>query len=121
MPSAGRPKRRVQRFQAAGEERALDGVLDVYKRQELLRAVAADEVVLASVSAEIRSLAAEPARRGGHLVLVIDCSADARRLCFHDPAGEAGRMIWLLRSALGRSLFPRNVARNSRTRSLRHH
>ena len=35
---------------------------------ELIAAVAADEVVLASVSNEIRALPAQPARRGGHLV-----------------------------------------------------
>ena len=37
---------------------------------ELGEAVAGDEVVLASVSAEIRAVAPAPARRGGHLVLV---------------------------------------------------
>jgi hypothetical protein len=80
---------------------------------ELLRAVAADEVVLASVSAEIRSLAAEPARRGGHLVLVIDCSADARRLCFHDPAGDRSdnaRAVWLDRDSFARFYAERGIA-----------
>jgi len=58
---------------------------------ELLDAVRGDEVVLASVASEIRTPAATPARRGGHLVLVIDAVDDA--LCFHDPAGDAG--VWL--------------------------
>ena len=80
---------------------------------QLLRAVAADEVVLASVSVEIRALAAEPARRGGHLVLVIDCSADARRLCFHDPAGDRPdntRAVWLERERFARFYAERGIA-----------
>ena len=80
---------------------------------ELLRAVAADEVVLASVSAEIRALAAEPARRGGHLVLVIDCSADGRRLCFHDPAGDRAdnaRAVWRDRDSFARFYAERGIA-----------
>ena len=80
---------------------------------ELFGAVAGDEVVLASVSAEIRTPAAEPARRGGHLVLVIDCSADARRLCFHDPAGDRsdnGRAVWLERERFARFYAERGIA-----------
>ena len=80
---------------------------------ELFGAVAADEVVLASVGVEIRALAAEPARRGGHLVLVIDCSADARRLCFHDPAGDRSdnaRAVWLERDSFARFYAERGIA-----------
>lgn len=60
---------------------------------ELCAAVAGDEVVLASVSSEIRDLPAAPTRRGGHLVLVFDCDGDCLR--FHDPAGERGRWLAL--------------------------
>jgi hypothetical protein len=80
---------------------------------ELLAAVAADEVVLASVSAEIRALAAEPARRGGHLVLVIERSADGRGLCYHDPAGDRSdnaRAVWLERESFARFYAERGVA-----------
>ena len=80
---------------------------------ELFGAVAADEVVLASVSVEIRAPAAEPARRGGHLVLVIDCSADGRRLCFHDPAGDRSdnaRAVWLERDSFARFYAERGIA-----------
>lgn len=59
--------------------------------EELCEAVAGDEVVLASVSSEIRESPAPATRRGGHLVLVFD--SDGERLRFHDPAGECGR--WL--------------------------
>jgi hypothetical protein len=80
---------------------------------ELQRAVAGDEVVLASVSAEIRSLTPEPARRGGHLVLVIDVSADGERLCFHDPSGErrqSARAVWLARERFARFYAERGIA-----------
>ncbi len=80
---------------------------------ELLAAVRGDEVVLASVSVEIRALPDQPRRRGGHLVLVIDVSPDGRRVCFHDPAGEhphsAGR-VWLERELFGRYFADRGVA-----------
>lgn len=65
---------------------------------ELVRSVRGDEVVLASVSVEIRSWPQRPTRRGGHLVLVFDASADGRRLRFHDPSGdrpERARGVWL--------------------------
>jgi hypothetical protein len=80
---------------------------------ELLDAVAGDEVVLASVSVEIRDLAPEPVRRGGHLVLVIDCSVDRTRLCFHDPSGdraESARAVWLERDAFARFYAQRGIA-----------
>ena len=79
----------------------------------LLAAVGGDEVVLASVSAEIRDLAPAPARRGGHLVLVIDRSGDGRRLCFHDPAGrepERARAVWLAREEFARFYAERGIA-----------
>lgn len=63
---------------------------------ELERVVAGDEVVLASVSSEIRSLAPHPRRRGGHLVLVHDSRGG--RLRFHDPAGDRPQNsagVWL--------------------------
>ena len=65
---------------------------------ELLEAVRGDEVVLASVSVEIRTLAAQPRRRGGHLVLVIDADQATGAVCFHDPSGTApasARAVWL--------------------------
>jgi hypothetical protein len=80
---------------------------------ELVAAVAADEVVLASVSNEIRALPAQPARRGGHLVLVFDVSPDGRRLCFHDPAGDGARNtsgVWLERAIFERFYAGRGVA-----------
>jgi hypothetical protein len=81
--------------------------------EELAAAVAGDEVVLASVSAEIRSLAQAPARRGGHLVLVIECSDDGNAICFHDPAGDApgsSRAVWLELDAFARFYAERGVA-----------
>jgi len=80
---------------------------------ELAGAVAGDEVVLASVSNEIRTVAPRPARRGGHLVLVIDRSADGRRLCFHDPAGdrpESSGSVWLERDDFARFYAERGIA-----------
>jgi hypothetical protein len=80
---------------------------------ELLAAARGDEVVLASVSAEIRALPDQPRRRGGHLVLVIDVSADGRRVCFHDPAGDrpqSSRRVWLERELFGRYYAERGVA-----------
>jgi len=80
---------------------------------ELVAAVAADEVVLASVSNEIRALPAQPARRGGHLVLVFEVSADGRRLRFHDPAGDGpGNTsgVWLEREVFERFYAGRGVA-----------
>jgi hypothetical protein len=74
---------------------------------ELARAVTGDEVVLASVSAEIRDLPEQPARRGGHLVLVVD--ADRERLCFLDPAG-APEPVWLRRERFERYFAGRGVA-----------
>ena len=80
---------------------------------DLLSAVAADEVVLASVGADIRALPAQPARRGGHLVLVVDVSADRSRLCFHDPAGDPparARGVWLERDVFARFYAGRGIA-----------
>ena len=80
---------------------------------DLLRAVAGDEVVLASVSVEIRELVAEPVRRGGHLVLVIDVDADAGRLCFHDPSGDrpdSSRAVWLESDTFARYYAERGIA-----------
>jgi hypothetical protein len=80
---------------------------------ELLAVVRGDEVVLASVSVEIRALPDQPHRRGGHLVLVIDVSPDGRRVCFHDPAGErpqSSRRVWLERELFGRYYADRGVA-----------
>jgi hypothetical protein len=80
---------------------------------DLLSAVAGDEVVLASVSVEIRALAAEPARRGGHLVLVIDVDAHAGRLCFHDPSGDRpdrSRAVWLETGTFARYYAERGIA-----------
>jgi hypothetical protein len=80
---------------------------------ELIAAVAADEVVLASVSNEIRALPAQPARRGGHLVAVFDASADGRRLRFHDPAGDGPHNtsgVWLEREVFERFYAGRGVA-----------
>jgi hypothetical protein len=81
--------------------------------EEVVAAVAGDEVVLASVSVEIRELAPEPARRGGHLVLVIDCSADGRRLCFHDPSrpgAQGGSAVWLERDRFAPFYAERGIA-----------
>jgi hypothetical protein len=78
----------------------------------LIAAAGGDEVVLASVSAEIRALEPAPARRGGHLVLVIDASADGERLCFHDPAGDgpaSTRGVWLAREVFARFYAERGV------------
>ncbi|HLW95762.1 MAG TPA: hypothetical protein VKS25_10315 [Solirubrobacteraceae bacterium] len=64
--------------------------------EELAAAVSGEEVVIASVSAEIRALPPQPARRGGHLVLVHD-HADGR-LRLHDPAGDrpaSSAGVWL--------------------------
>jgi hypothetical protein len=80
---------------------------------ELAEAVAGEEVVLASVSAEIRALAVAPARRGGHLVLVLECSSDGRRICFHDPAGDSpqsARGVWLALEEFERFYAGRGVA-----------
>ena len=62
---------------------------------ELVHAVAGDEVVIASVHRLIRDPAPAVAR-GGHLVLVLD-AADGR-LCFHNPSGytpETQRFVWM--------------------------
>jgi len=75
---------------------------------ELARAVAGDEVVLASVSSEIRERAPEPARRGGHLVLVFDADGDGERLCFHDPSGE--RAGWIETAEFERFFAGRGIA-----------
>ena len=80
---------------------------------ELGRAVAGDEVVLASVSAEIRDLAVRPARRGGHLVLVFDGADDGERLCYHDPAGDRpgnSRSVWIERPVFARFYAERGIA-----------
>jgi hypothetical protein len=80
---------------------------------DLVAAVAADEVVLASVSNEIRALPAQPTRRGGHLVLVFEASADGRRLRFHDPAGDGPHNtsgVWLEREVFERFYAGRGVA-----------
>jgi hypothetical protein len=80
---------------------------------ELAAAVAGDEVVLASVSAEIRALAPAPERRGGHLVLVLECSSDGTSICFHDPAGDSGesaRGVWLALEDFARFYARRGVA-----------
>jgi len=80
---------------------------------ELIATVAADEVVLASVSNEIRALPWRPVRRGGHLVLVFEASADGRRLRFHDPAGDGPHNtggVWLERDAFERFYAGRGVA-----------
>jgi hypothetical protein len=77
------------------------------------RAVAGDEVVLASVSAEIRDLADQPTRRGGHLVLVIDRSDDGERLCYHDPAGDGpqnSRSVWIEQAVFARFYAERGIA-----------
>jgi hypothetical protein len=81
--------------------------------QELADAVAGDEVVLASVSAEIRSLASVPARRGGHLVLVFERSADGASVCFHDPAGDgpvSASGVWLELPQFERFFAGRGIA-----------
>ena len=75
----------------------------------LIEAVSGDEVVLASVSAEIRDLPPAPARRGGHLVLVVDAGADRRTLAFNDPAGERGT-VWLERADFERYFAERGIA-----------
>ena len=80
---------------------------------ELAEAVAGDEVVLASVSAEIRALAPAPERRGGHLVLVLERSRDGLRICFHDPAGDSAasaRGVWLALEDFERFYARRGVA-----------
>ena len=67
---------------------------------ELIAAVSGDEVVLASVSAEIRELPLVPARRGGHLVLVFDASADGARVLLPRSRRRAGRPCgWSARSS----------------------
>ena len=80
---------------------------------ELGEAVAGDEVVLASVSAEIRALAPAPARRGGHLVLVHERSEDGRSIRYHDPAGDtpaSSAGVWLELEAFERFFAGRGVA-----------
>jgi hypothetical protein len=80
---------------------------------ELAQAVAGDEVVLASVSAEIRALAAAPARRGGHLVLVLERSPDGLRICFHDPAGDSAentQAVWMALEDFERFYGGRGIA-----------
>jgi hypothetical protein len=80
---------------------------------DLIAAAERDEVVLASVSAAIRTPAALPERRGGHLVLVIDVSADGERLCFHDPAGDRAQNtsgVWLARAVFARFYAERGIA-----------
>jgi hypothetical protein len=74
--------------------------------EDLLAAARGDEVVLASVSAQIREPDTTPERRGGHLVLVID--ADGERLCFHDPAGAAA--VWLDTPTFARFYAERGIA-----------
>jgi len=76
---------------------------------ELTAAVSAQEVVLASVSAEIRDLPVVPARRGGHLVLVFDASPDRGRVCFQDPSGDP-RAVWLERVVFERFFAGRGIA-----------
>jgi hypothetical protein len=80
---------------------------------ELGEVVAGEEVVLASVSAEIRALAPAPERRGGHLVLVLERSSDGRSICFHDPAGDSAentRDVWLALEDFERFYARRGVA-----------
>ncbi len=80
---------------------------------ELAEAVAGDEVVLASVSSEIRALAPAPARRGGHLVLVLERSSEGSSICFHDPAGDSAqsaRGVWLSLEDFERFYALRGVA-----------
>ena len=80
---------------------------------ELAEAVAGEEVVLASVSAEIRALAAAPQRRGGHLVLVLERSSDGLSICFHDPAGDSAERahgVWLALEDFERFYARRGVA-----------
>lgn len=81
--------------------------------EELAEAVAGDEVVLASVSAEIRGLEPAPARRGGHLVLVVERSEDGASICLHDPAGNSPENtsgVWLELSQFERFFAGRGVA-----------
>ena len=80
---------------------------------QLIAAVVGDEVVLASVSAAIRTPDVVPERRGGHLVLVIDASSGGERLCFHDPAGDTERScagVWLRREVFERFYAERGIA-----------
>jgi hypothetical protein len=79
---------------------------------ELGDTVAGEEVVLASVSNEIRALAPAPERRGGHLVLVFDRSADGGSVCFHDPAGGPRRSsaVWLELATFERFYAERGIA-----------
>jgi hypothetical protein len=79
---------------------------------ELVAAVRGDEVVLASVSVEIRELAPSPARRGGHLVLVYDVDDDGR-LRFHDPSGDrpqTAQGVWLAAAEFERFFSGRGIA-----------
>ena len=75
----------------------------------LIASVSGEEVVLASVSAQIRDLPSVPPRRGGHLVLVFDACEDGGRVGFLDPAGEPGR-VWLERAVFERYFAGRGVA-----------
>jgi hypothetical protein len=80
---------------------------------ELSAAAGGDEVVLASVSAAIRTPSVVAERRGGHLVLVIDVSRDGERVCFHDPAGDteqSTRCVWLKRCVFERFYAGRGIA-----------
>ncbi len=80
---------------------------------QLIAAAGGDEVVLASVSAAIRTPAVVPERRGGHLVLVIDVSRDREQLCVHDPAGDtegSTRCVWLRREVFERFYAERGIA-----------
>jgi hypothetical protein len=74
----------------------------------LIASVSGEEVVLASVSAEISDLPLVPARRGGHLVLVFDASADGR-VGFLDPSGEPAS-VWLERAIFERYFAGRGIA-----------
>lgn len=76
---------------------------------ELIASVSGEEVVLASVSAEIRDLPSVPARRGGHLVLAFDASPQEGRVGFLDPAGEPGA-VWLERAVFERYFAERGIA-----------
>lgn len=93
---------------------------------ELLSAVGGDEVVIASVSRDIRWAAGPRGERGGHLVLVLDVDPRRGRICFHNPSGHrprTQRAVWIARERFARFYAGRGIAvtlpreRSSRERS----
>lgn len=54
---------------------------------KIMRALARDGFVIASVSADIRYPCSTPAKKGGHLVLVVGYDRDREEFYIHNPSG----------------------------------